>query len=74
MFLTFYFFYPPASIGFNFCNLFNCFRYFMINKDNTRTFRLIQRNFQLNLDEQFYMGKMNLLHIACDSGWANLAR
>ena len=50
------------------------FRYFLHNKDNAKTFRLIQKNFQLNLDEQFYMGKMNLLHIACDSGWANLAR
>ena len=46
----------------------------MHNKDNARTFRLIQQSFQLNLDDQFYMGKMNLLHIACDSGWANLAR
>jgi len=47
--------------------------YYLTNKDNARTFRLIQKNFNLNLDEQFYMGKMNLLHIACDSGWANLA-
>jgi hypothetical protein len=49
-------------------------RYFLHNKDNAKTFRLIQKSFKLKLDEQFYMGKMNLLHIACDSGWANLAR
>jgi len=49
-------------------------RYFLHNKDNAKTFRLIQKNFKLNLDDQFYMGKMNLLHIACDTGWANLAR
>lgn len=48
-------------------------RYFLHNKDNVRTFRMIQKNFKLNLDKQFHMGKMNLLHIACDSGWWQLA-
>eukprot|EP00088_Acartia_fossae_P038744 TRINITY_DN4020_c0_g1_i1.p1 TRINITY_DN4020_c0_g1~~TRINITY_DN4020_c0_g1_i1.p1 ORF type:complete len:521 (+),score=80.70 TRINITY_DN4020_c0_g1_i1:29-1564(+) len=49
-------------------------RYFIHNKNNTKTFRLIQKNLKLPLDNVFYMGKMNLLHIACDSGWAELAR
>jgi len=47
-------------------------RYLLHNKNNPRTFNVIQKNFNLDLDAQFYMGKMNLLHIACDSGWADL--
>jgi len=47
-------------------------RYLLHNKNNPRTFGVIQKNFNLDLDAQFYMGKMNLLHIACDSGWADL--
>ena len=43
-------------------------RCFLINKDNVRTFQL-----QLQLNTLFYMGKMNLLHISCDTGWAGLA-
>jgi len=49
-------------------------RCLLINKDNYKTFALLQENFQLELDTLFYMGKMNLLHISCDTGWDNLAR
>ena len=49
-------------------------RCFLINKDNVKTFRLLQQHFKLDLDQVFYMGKMNLLHISCDTGWSNLAR
>jgi hypothetical protein len=49
-------------------------RCLLINKDNVKTFALLQENFQLELDSLFYMGKMNLLHISCDTGWDNLAR
>lgn len=49
-------------------------RCFLINRDNVRTFRLLQDRFRVELDALFYMGKMNLLHISCDTGWANLAR
>eukprot|EP00092_Neocalanus_flemingeri_P029643 GFUD01032189.1.p1 GENE.GFUD01032189.1~~GFUD01032189.1.p1 ORF type:complete len:414 (+),score=144.83 GFUD01032189.1:73-1314(+) len=49
-------------------------RCLLINKDNVKTFSLLQNNFQLELDNLFYMGKMNLLHISCDTGWDNLAR
>jgi len=49
-------------------------RCLLINKDNVKTFTLLQENFQLELDTLFYMGKMNLLHISCDTGWDNLAR
>jgi len=49
-------------------------RCFLINKDNVKTFALLQEHFQLELDSLFYMGKMNLLHISCDTGWDNLAR
>merc|ERR1719430_1585147 len=49
-------------------------RGFLINKDNVKTFALLQEHFQLELDSLFYMGKMNLLHISCDTGWASLTR
>jgi hypothetical protein len=49
-------------------------RCFLINRDNVRTFRLLQGRFQADLDSLFYMGKMNLLHIAADAGWSELAR
>ena len=49
-------------------------RCFLINKDNVKTFRLLQQHFKLDLDKVFYMGKMNLLHISCDTGWSDLAR
>ena len=49
-------------------------RCFLINGDNLPTFRLLQDAFAMDLDATFYMGKMNLLHIACDSGWSDLAR
>ena len=49
-------------------------RCLLINKDNVKTFTLLQENFKLDLDSLFYMGKMNLLHISCDTGWDNLAR
>ena len=48
-------------------------RCFLVNRDNVKTFRLLQGNFQLELDNLFYMGKMNLLHISCDTGWSDLA-
>ena len=48
-------------------------RCFLINKDNVRTFQLLQSRFKLQLNTLFYMGKMNLLHISCDTGWAGLA-
>ena len=48
-------------------------RCFLVNRDNVKTFRLLQGNFQLELDNLFYMGKMNLLHISCDTGWSELA-
>ena len=48
-------------------------RCFLVNRDNVKTFRLLQENFQLELDNLFYMGKMNLLHISCDTGWSDLA-
>ena len=48
-------------------------RCFLINKDNVKTFRLLQQHFKLELDKVFYMGKMNLLHISCDTGWSDLA-
>ena len=38
-------------------------RCLLLNKDNVKTFALLQENFQLELDTLFYMGKMNLLHI-----------
>jgi len=49
-------------------------RCLLVNKDNVRTFRILQGNFKLDLDNLFYMGKMNLLHISCDTGWYGLAR
>lgn len=49
-------------------------RCFLINKDNVETFRLLQDRFQVDLDSLFYMGKMNLLHICCDTGWSAMAR
>ena len=49
-------------------------RCFLINKDNVRTFNLLQQHFKLDLDNLFFMGKMNLLHISCDTGWSNLAK
>ena len=48
-------------------------RCFLVNRDNVKTFRLLQGNFKLELDNLFYMGKMNLLHISCDTGWSDLA-
>ena len=48
-------------------------RCFLINRDNVRTYRLLQNNFQVDLNTLFYMGKMNLLHISCDIGWSSLA-
>ena len=48
-------------------------RCFLINRDNVRTYRLLQDNFQVDLNTLFYMGKMNLLHISCDIGWSSLA-
>lgn len=48
-------------------------RCFLINKDNVKTFNLLQGHFKMNLDTLFFMGKMNLLHISCDTGWFNLA-
>ena len=49
-------------------------RCFLINKDNVRTFQLLQENFKLDLDNLYFMGKMNLLHVSCDTGWSHLAR
>ena len=49
-------------------------RCFLINGDNLPTFRLLQDALAMDLDATFYMGKMNLLHIAADSGWSELAR
>jgi len=49
-------------------------RCFLINKDNIRTFKLLQEHFKLDLNNLFFMGKMNLLHISCDTGWYNLAQ
>ena len=49
-------------------------RCLLVNKDNVKTFRILQGNFKLDLDNLFYMGKMNLLHISCDTGWYGLAR
>ena len=49
-------------------------RCFLVNRDNVKTFRILQEHFKLDLDNLFYMGKMNLLHISCDTGWADLAR
>ena len=48
-------------------------RCFLINRDNVRTFNLLQECFQLDLNNVYYMGKMNLLHISCDAGWNNLS-
>jgi len=48
-------------------------RCFLVNKNNVRTFNFLQGKFQLDLDHLYYMGKMNLLHICCDVGWAELA-
>ena len=45
-----------------------------MEKLRTRTFRLLHQHLQLDLDKVFYMGKMNLLHISCDTGWSDLAR
>ena len=49
-------------------------RCFLVNRDNVKTFRILQEHFKLDLDNLFYMGKMNLLHISCDTGWSDLAR
>ena len=49
-------------------------RCFLINKDNVKTFNMLQEHFKLDLDNLYFMGKMNLLHISCDTGWSNLAR
>lgn len=49
-------------------------RCFVINQDNVRTFNLLQECFQLDLNNVYYMGKMNLLHISCDAGWNNLSK
>ena len=49
-------------------------RCLLINKYNAKTFALLQENIQLELDQLDTLGKMNLLHIYCDTGWDNLAR
>jgi len=49
-------------------------RCLLINRDNVRTFSLLQDRFKVDLDSLFYMGKMNLLHISCDIGWASLTK
>ena len=40
----------------------------LINRDNVRTFKILQDTFQLDMNTSLYMGKMSLLQIACDSG------
>lgn len=44
------------------------------NKDNARTFRILQSHFDLDLNGSFFRNKMNLLHIASDSGWTSIVQ